>query len=84
MCIGIVKDLHRFRRRNMSGGRTHLVLIIIINNNLASFIEDRSGLRQNGLQKSELKLWNETQDLLQGTVQGLCRYLREASAKIWT
>jgi len=53
MCIGIVKDLHRLGNENMSRRWTYLVLIVVINNNLASFIEDRSGLRQNGLQKSE-------------------------------
>ena len=37
-------------------GWTYLVLIVVINDGLTSFIEDRSGLRQNGLQKSELAL----------------------------
>jgi len=57
MCIGIVEDLTQtLGRPNMSVGGTHLVLGITVDDNFASFVKDRGGLRQNRLENYEQTL----------------------------
>ena len=79
--LGLSKTYTALGKENMSENRTDLVLIVVIDDNFTSFVEDRSSLRQNGLQNCEQTLQNERNDLLRGTVQGLYRYLKKTSMK---